>query len=92
MIAGVGFKLFLLLFIVGGITSIVTSIVRVPYQLFLASGTEALIAAPFIDFAANMIGLLVYPLGTVITILFYYDLRVRREGFDLDMMSREIMK
>jgi hypothetical protein len=30
------------------------------------------------------------PLGIVATILLYYDLRIRKEGFDLEMLSRAI--
>ncbi len=33
---------------------------------------------------------LIYPLIGVVTTLLYYDLRVRKEGFDLEVMAREL--
>lgn len=32
----------------------------------------------------------IYPLVAVVTTLLYYDLRVRKEGFDLEVMAREL--
>ena len=32
----------------------------------------------------------IYPLLTVVSTMLYYDLRIRKEGFDLEMMSREL--
>ena len=32
----------------------------------------------------------IYPLLAVVSTLLYYDLRIRKEGFDLEMMSREL--
>jgi hypothetical protein len=32
---------------------------------------------------------LVYPITGVVTTLLYYDIRVRREGYDLELMARE---
>ncbi len=42
-------------------------------------GTEAI---------QDLIGLLTAPLGTIAAVIIYYDLRVRKEGFDLEMLSR----
>jgi hypothetical protein len=38
----------------------------------------------------NVIGVLVFPFFTVMTTLLYYDLRIRKEGFDLDLMAKEL--
>jgi hypothetical protein len=32
---------------------------------------------------------LVYPITGVVTTILYYDIRVRREGFDLELLARE---
>ena len=32
----------------------------------------------------------IYPLLAVVSTLLYYDLRIRKEGFDLEIMSREL--
>lgn len=34
--------------------------------------------------------MLLYPLLTCVFTLFYYDLRVRKEGFDLEMLSGQV--
>jgi hypothetical protein len=40
--------------------------------------------------AGNIASLLIYPFFTVVITLLYYDLRIRKEGFDLEMMSAEL--
>ncbi len=36
----------------------------------------------------SLMSIFLAPLGIVATILLYYDMRIRKEGFDLDMLSR----
>jgi hypothetical protein len=36
----------------------------------------------------NIVSVLLTPLGVITSILLYYDLRIRKEGFDLEMLSR----
>jgi hypothetical protein len=38
----------------------------------------------------NLVSIFLTPLGIVATILLYYDMRIRKEGFDLEMLSRAI--
>jgi hypothetical protein len=38
-------------------------------------------------FLRNLVGVLVLPVATAPHILLYYDLRIRKEGFDLQMLS-----
>jgi hypothetical protein len=38
----------------------------------------------------NLLSIFLTPLGIVATILLYYDMRIRKEGFDLEMLSRAI--
>jgi hypothetical protein len=38
----------------------------------------------------NLTELVLTPLGYIVSILFYYDLRIRKEGFDLEMLSRAL--
>jgi hypothetical protein len=42
------------------------------------------------DIFAAVIVAFVYPFLGVVTTLLYYDLRVRKEGFDLEMMAKEL--
>ena len=39
---------------------------------------------------AACVSLFIYPVISCVFTLFYYDLRVRREGFDLEMLSRQL--
>ena len=39
---------------------------------------------------SGIAGLLTYPLQAIAVTLIYYDLRIRKEGFDLEMLSRAI--
>jgi len=39
---------------------------------------------------AGVVSLFIYPVISCVFTLFYYDLRVRKEGFDLEMLSREL--
>jgi len=39
---------------------------------------------------AACVSLVIYPVISCVFTLFYYDLRVRKEGFDLDMLSRQL--
>jgi hypothetical protein len=48
-------------------------------------GLDAVLAV----FAAA-VSLLIYPLISCVFTLFYYDLRVRKEGFDLEVLSRHL--
>jgi hypothetical protein len=50
------------------------------------AGSESVLSKVFGD----VIVALIYPLLAVVTTLLYYDMRIRKEGFDLEMMAREI--
>lgn len=51
----------------------------------LAGGFE-----PAVTVLLSIAALLVYPLITCVFTLFYYDLRVRKEGFDLEVLSGQL--
>ena len=57
-------------------------------------GAAAGAAAGGIDTAVTvliaLVSLLIYPLITSVFTLFYYDLRVRKEGFDLEVLSGQL--
>ena len=38
----------------------------------------------------GVLGAFIYPVITVFTTLLYYDLRIRRDGFDLEVMTKEL--
>lgn len=75
--------LFLTVLIVLAINIIALFLVGIA-GLFLHAGTA------LTTLAGNLISLLVYPFITVVVTLLYYDLRIRKEGFDLEMMATEL--
>ncbi len=51
----------------------------------------ALFAFPLVrDIVQTLAGAILLPIGTAPAILLYYDLRIRKEGFDLQMLSSAI--
>jgi hypothetical protein len=59
---------------------------------FLAGGVEALLgnSEALSTVVVALVSLLIYPLLSCVFTLFYYDLRVRKEGFDLQMLSQQL--
>ena len=65
----------LLYFVIAGVATGVGAV-------FLSSSLTAILSALLI--------IPIYPLLAVVSTLLYYDLRIRKEGFDLEVMSREL--
>jgi hypothetical protein len=53
----------------------------------LGTGSTALLLG---GVASNLASIFIYPLQTIAITLLYYDLRIRKEGFDLEMLSQAI--
>ena len=51
----------------------------------VTGGLDVLVTVPL-----AFVTLLIYPLIACVFTLFYYDLRVRKEGFDLEVLSRQL--
>lgn len=77
-------RVFLLVFI----------IIAAVFALVLASTVLALSHSPrFMTISSvvtSTINIFAYPLYTVFITLLYYDLRIRRDGFDLEVMAKEL--
>jgi len=59
--------------------------------VMLVGGMVPALARPGILMAAQMIPIILfYPFVGIITTLMYYDLRIRKEAFDLEMMANEL--
>jgi hypothetical protein len=54
-----------------------------------ASGTAAILGRGIFALVAQI---LAAPIGAVAMILLYYDLRIRKEGFDLAMLAQQLGK
>ena len=51
-----------------------------------ASASSAILGAAL----GNLLSIFLAPLGIIAAILLYYDMRIRKEGFDLEMLSRAL--
>ncbi len=40
--------------------------------------------------ADNLARIVIYPFFTVVTTVLYFDLRIRKEGLDLELMAKEL--
>lgn len=65
------------------------------FLYFIFSGVISALGVTLLTPAtAGILGALliipIYPLLTVVSTMLYYDLRIRKEGFDLEIMSREL--
>jgi hypothetical protein len=73
------------------LAGIVFLIVYLVFAALLTVGLSALAVGPEARGAvAGLIRVLIYPFFTVLMTLLYYDLRIRKEGFDLEVMAKEL--
>jgi uncharacterized membrane protein len=56
-------------------------------MLFSSQGGSGAILSSALN---NLLSIFLTPLGIIAAILLYYDMRIRKEGFDLEMLSRAI--
>ena len=79
------FGVFILAFLMAGI---VASVLSIPAGLaFAAIGPSGW---PIAAVGDSLAGVLTTPFTTLITVLLYFDLRIRKEAFDLEVMAQEI--
>lgn len=62
----------------------------VSFLIQASFGLESPVAGAVGNLISGIAGLLTYPLNPIAFTLLYYDLRIRKEGFDLEMLSRAI--
>lgn len=87
-------RAFMIFFLTAAISWALIGVFQVPFMILLAASAKnpALAAVWFILMEIANFGssVLVAPVGTISFVLFYYDLRVRKEAFDLQMMMQAI--
>ena len=81
-------KVFLVLLVVNLLQVILAGGVAMIAGLFFT--TESGSGAVLNSAMNNLLSIFLTPLGIIATILLYYDMRIRKEGFDLEMLSRAI--
>ena len=72
-----------------GLTTLVVFMLTfaVTAGIAIMSGVGADGEARMAEAAGNVVTILVYPIVPVVTTLLYYDLRIRKEGFDLELLA-----
>lgn len=92
LVKGSWWRVFGILLIVFLIVAILTTIFQIPFFIagtVAASATESLLLASIIgSVGAILASLLVYPFGAATVALLYTDLRMRREGLDIELARR----
>ncbi len=72
----------------GVIVAIVSGIISLPGELVVqAMGPEAWPISALVTVLATV---LLTPFGMLVVVLLYFDLRIRKEGFDIEVMAREL--
>jgi hypothetical protein len=92
LIKGHWWKLALVLFLVTIINALIGSIPNMLSGVIapMAGPGAAKVLVPLATFFSSLVQMAITPIATVVSILFYYDLRIRKEGYDLEIMAREI--
>jgi len=77
-----------------GVFVLVFLIFAALFALLLGVGTTMIIKYPGLVTAYTVlmgtVNVFVYPIYTVFVTLLYYDLRIRKDGFDLEVMTKEL--
>jgi hypothetical protein len=85
LVKGYRGKVFLVMVVINLLQAVLAGGVGVISSFLLtadAAGTAVLSSA-----LGNLLSILLTPLGIIAAILLYYDMRIRKEGFDLEMLS-----
>ncbi|MEN6357355.1 MAG: glycerophosphoryl diester phosphodiesterase membrane domain-containing protein [Armatimonadota bacterium] len=91
---GYFWKIFGLLIIVGIALGLIIMILVGPvygiYILKLSRGEVSTSLAVLSSILLTVVGTLAVPIPAILSILIYYDIRVRKEGFDLELLANEL--
>lgn len=84
-------RIFLLLLLMAALYMVV-GVIESPLLILLvrSRGTEAFVTQAINLGVGFVAGTLIWPVGAIAVCLFYFDERVRREGFDIEWMMRKL--
>ena len=85
LVKGYRGKVFLVMVVINLLQAVLAGGVGV-ISTFLLTG-DAAATAVLSSALGNLLSILLTPLGIIAAILLYYDMRIRKEGFDLEMLS-----
>jgi hypothetical protein len=81
-------KILVALFLAGILASVIQGILTIPGSIAYAAVGPA--GWPFYAIGLSLAQILTTPFATLITVLLYFDLRIRKEAFDLEVMAHEM--
>ncbi len=87
------FLVFLVVWIIGAIVGFIFGFIgaHIAPPTVYGLGSSVAIVPSLIQQLFNLVGtVLVAPISAAALILLYYDLRIRKEGFDLEMLARDL--
>lgn len=90
LFSGNGLRVFLVLLIAWILVQILQKILIFPFELSMQSNPMGTFSSPYgvvFGIATGVVSAVTYPIMTIATTLLYYDLRVRKEGFDIQMLA-----
>jgi hypothetical protein len=85
LVSGNRGKVFVVLFVVGILTGVLSSAVDMVLPLLFDATTWG--GRFSLQVVAQLLSYLVVPITTIANVLLYYDIRIRKEGFDLEMLN-----
>ncbi len=93
LVAGHGWRVFLTWFLLQLMVAVVTYAVVLPFNLvltFTLMEAHPALMQTIMQAASMVVQIVLRPVAMIAIVLIYYDLRIRKEGFDLVMMAREL--
>lgn len=88
-------KCFVLLFVSWVVTALVTYMAGAPTQTLIMTsmakgGSPSQVIMVLHTIISAVSGTILAPVMSIVTILVYYDIRIRKEGFDLELLASEL--
>ncbi len=83
-------------FLIGLLVFLITMVISIPFNIIAGIGTifipsDYVMLRTFIgQFASVIAQIIALPIGASAAILLYYDLRIRKEGYDLEMLAQSM--
>jgi len=92
---GYGWRIFGILFITGIIVGIIALVTILAFSLLLRVVSSGQLSSSFglmIGTFGGIMAVLLMPIMVLVIVLLYYDLRIRKEGFDLQMLAQDLAR
>lgn len=89
LVSGSWWRTFGILLIVGILQTIISYALLIVFTLFADIFSSGDFRAALVSVGSTLLSALVSPITTIAVVLLYFDLRVRKEGLDLDQLAQQ---